>query len=61
MEFHPQGIDCLLPALHLLYLIEKQVILLLTAADFFRYIIVQGIVLAQVLIAQILEVEVDDS
>ena len=61
MEFHPQGIDRLLPALHLLYLIEKQVKLLLTAADFFRYIIVQGIVLAQVLIAQILEVEVDDS
>ena len=59
MELHPQGIDRLFPALYLLYLIEEQVELFLVAADFLTYIVMQGVIFAQVLVAQILKVQED--
>ena len=57
MEFHSQGVDRLLPALDLLYFIEKQVKLLLAVANFLAYIVVEGVVLAKVLVAQVLKVQ----
>lgn len=59
MELHPQGVDRLLSALHLLNLIEEQVKRFLAVADFLTYIVVQSVIFAQVLVAQILKVQKD--
>ena len=56
MKLHPQGIDRLLPALYLLNLIEEQVELFLAVSDFLTYIVMKGVILAQVLVSQILKV-----
>ena len=59
MKFYPQGVDCLLPALHLLNLIEEQVELFLAISDFLTYIVMKGVIFAQVLVSQILKVQKD--
>ena len=56
MELHPQGVDRLLPALHLLNLIEEQVELFLAVSDFLTYIVMKGVIFAQALVSQILKV-----
>ena len=59
MELHPQGVDCLFPALYLLDLIEEQVELFLAVADLLTYIVVQGMVLAEMLITQVFKIQKD--
>jgi hypothetical protein len=56
MKLHPQGVDCLLPALHLLNLIEEQVEIFLAVSNFLTYIVMKGVIFAQVLVSQILKV-----
>ena len=57
MEFHPQGVDRLLPTRYFLYFVKKQIELLFAVANFLTYIIVESVVLAKVLVAQVLKVQ----
>ena len=59
MEFHPQGVDRILPTLHFLYLVKEQVELLFVVANFLAYIVVESVVLAKSLVAQVLKVQDD--